>query len=976
MRVLCLHPAASSALQFSQDLHKLEERLWNKHGIELVFIDGPLLDVQLGNAVGDEGGGIHALEPSRSATKKKNGAVSDANDNEHVSRRWYVAEPFTRSALPSEQQPTMPSSVETAATITTKMRYSGLDASLLHLSQIWSRGGANISNNLGECMPFQGVLGCGQGADVAALLPLLHRHEDDVDDSDEEGDNNNSASMNNKAKALAMFEGLQFVILIDGKDILLQNMNDDENDDGNVIGDDEDVYVGPNGIHSLHVIMEGNDHRDRERRSSSERLAKQYGPNATIHNCKLQSTDNSMMFDTSNMASWSALFNSIGKFLVTQKNALHCNSQTRELMMLQNQLLNVEQLATIAISEEIQRNPPNALMAVIGPSAMMSTTSSANDDGTTNDKVDDEVVKLVDKAVGAWQGGRRREFGEEGGGAPCPQEFLLREEERSDAILPAVLHDGKGDYDDDSEDEIPILQILDDEDAIPALTNIEYEKEIRNSHLPPVPVTILTGFLGSGKSTLVRHILTSSTHQKRIAVIDNEFGGGDDNITAVQQGMAINNDASTLSVETMIVKDGTDGSNLTDYIELPNGCVCCTVKDSLVETLEALLTKRSDLDYIIIEASGLADPGPVASIFWLDEALNSRLRLDGIVTCVDAKNIAFQLESTSSAPSSCNSTTDEDGPNGGGDEAARQIAFADRIVVNKIDLLQSHQAHGENEIDIYSVIRQIQGINPTAPIKTTTFSMIENLDWILDANCFDAERAKDVECAFQYVTNDNALEGTIPYGESSAGKVLNSYNCNSGCCSGNHPPNDVCGLCSTEKDLSPPTVDLHRHTNAVGTIALFGFGSVDLHRVHSWLASILWPNQDESDKILRARLESNLSAKDETNTEDAVKSKSQVIYRVKGILSVGHAMDEAGAIIPASNDWVDEGIVTGVIDTINGTDNRRFILQAVHDLWDINPASENIMWKTNETRCCKVIVIGKYLEIGELQNGFNACFSH
>jgi hypothetical protein len=123
-------------------------------------------------------------------------------------------------------------------------------------------------------------------------------------------------------------------------------------------------------------------------------------------------------------------------------------------------------------------------------------------------------------------------------------------------------------------------------------------------------------------------------------------------------------------------------------------------------------------------------------------------------------------------------------------------------------------------------------------------------------------------------------------------------------------------------------------------------------------------------------LESNLSAKDETNTEDAVKSKSQVIYRVKGILSVGHAMDEAGAIIPASNDWVDEGIVTGVIDTINGTDNRRFILQAVHDLWDINPASENIMWNTNETRCCKVIVIGKYLEIGELQNGFNTCFSH
>lgn len=111
--------------------------------------------------------------------------------------------------------------------------------------------------------------------------------------------------------------------------------------------------------------------------------------------------------------------------------------------------------------------------------------------------------------------------------------------------------------------------------------------------LPPCPVTILSGFLGSGKTTLIQYILKSPDHKKRIAVIENEFGEG-------------------LSIESLIAKDGMDPSNqsnLTDLVELPNGCVCCTVKDSLVATLEALLAKRKDLDYILIEASGMANPG-------------------------------------------------------------------------------------------------------------------------------------------------------------------------------------------------------------------------------------------------------------------------------------------------------------------------------------------------------------------------------
>ena len=125
---------------------------------------------------------------------------------------------------------------------------------------------------------------------------------------------------------------------------------------------------------------------------------------------------------------------------------------------------------------------------------------------------------------------------------------------------------------------------------------------------PPCPVTILSGFLGSGKTTLVQYILNNQDHGKKIAVIENEYGEG-------------------LQVESLIARDGStsNNSNLTDLLELPNGCVCCTVKDSLVATLESLLDMRQDLDYILIECSGMANPGPLASLFWLDEGL-SRLR--------------------------------------------------------------------------------------------------------------------------------------------------------------------------------------------------------------------------------------------------------------------------------------------------------------------------------------------------------------
>ena len=222
-------------MQFSKEYQKLEERLWEKHGIELVFVDGPLLDVNVGKTVGQEGGGINAIERSSCGGAGSNDGNDD--DDERVSRRWYVEENTRRrAALPTTTQESQP-----PHTPSTSIQYSGLDASLLHLSQIWSRGGANISNNLGECLPFQGVLGVGQGADVAGLLPLLnYQNEEDEDDYvDCEKENKNDMTRTNKNKP-SMFQGLQFVIAIDGKDIL--HKRDTENDEEEL--DNDGCWLG------------------------------------------------------------------------------------------------------------------------------------------------------------------------------------------------------------------------------------------------------------------------------------------------------------------------------------------------------------------------------------------------------------------------------------------------------------------------------------------------------------------------------------------------------------------------------------------------------------------------------------------------------------------------------------------------------------------------------------------------------------
>jgi G3E family GTPase len=160
-----------------------------------------------------------------------------------------------------------------------------------------------------------------------------------------------------------------------------------------------------------------------------------------------------------------------------------------------------------------------------------------------------------------------------------------------------------------------------------------------------LPVTIITGFLGAGKTTLLNHILTIE-HGHRIAVIINEFGE-----------IGIDGD--------LVIKD--EGS----ILELANGCLCCTVKGDLTKIILDLLKKQDSFDHIIIETTGIANPAPVAEVFYFDPLINSKFYVDGIVTVIDAVNVEKHLEDN--------------------DECYKQIAFADLILINKVDLVdESH----------------------------------------------------------------------------------------------------------------------------------------------------------------------------------------------------------------------------------------------------------------------------------------------
>jgi len=229
-----------------------------------------------------------------------------------------------------------------------------------------------------------------------------------------------------------------------------------------------------------------------------------------------------------------------------------------------------------------------------------------------------------------------------------------------------------------------------------------------------VPVTILTGFLGAGKTTLLNRILREH-HGRRIAVIENEFGeaGIDNDLLMQERGEQI--------------------------VEMNNGCLCCTVRGDLLRILGELRDRREKgelaFERVIIETTGMADPGPVAQTFFLDEAVGEYYLLDSVITVVDAKHAPKQLDEF--------------------EEAQEQVGFADRILMSKTDLVSDEDAQ--------TLKRRLGQMNPRAPVKPVHFGQTP-IDDILDIRGFNLNAILEIEPEFlehDHHHHDDAVQSFV-----------------------------------------------------------------------------------------------------------------------------------------------------------------------------------------------------------------------
>ncbi|CAL9188546.1 uncharacterized protein LOC135614198 [Musa acuminata AAA Group] len=274
-----------------------------------------------------------------------------------------------------------------------------------------------------------------------------------------------------------------------------------------------------------------------------------------------------------------------------------------------------------------------------------------------------------------------------------------------------------------------------------------------------VPATVITGFLGSGKTTLLNHILTSQ-HGKRIAVIENEFGEVD--------------------IDSSLVASHSSVSE--DIVMVNNGCLCCTVRGDLVKMLLKLVkNKRDKFDHIVIETTGLAKPSPVIETFCSDELVARYVKLDGVVTLVDCKHAMRHL--------------DEVKPRWVVNEAVEQVAYADRIILNKTDLV--------NEAELDALTDRIKLINGMAQIKQAKHSIVD-MDFVLGIGGYDLDRIEtDVQVEASHDKGHHCGNGHDHHGEHG----------------GHHHD--------------------HVHDSSVTSVSIVSEGTLDLDEVNDWLERLV-----------------------------------------------------------------------------------------------------------------------------------------